>query len=109
MNDVNDRGAKKWNRLMIPEFKENLKNIYNNNNNDSKTEEEINKIKHVILLTAGNNTRVAISYNTTGTVYEICGYILKWNHKKEVVSIIDDYGDIKELKLTSIQSVNITG
>lgn len=104
--DVNDRGAKKWSKLMMPEFKENLRQIYNLPSN-TKSAEETAKLEDLILFVTGKKVRVAINYNPEGTVYEICGYILKWHSQAKAVSLIDDYGSIKELSFFNIEGIEI--
>lgn len=102
---INDRGAKKWSKLMIPEFKENLKQLYNSS--ATRSEEEMTRLKNQILLITGKKVRVAINYNPEGTVYEICGYILNYNSQSQVINVIDDYGRIKDLFLAEIEGIEI--
>lgn len=102
---INDRGAKKWSRLMIPEYKETLEKIYNSTT--IKSEEEAAKLKNIILFVTGKKARVAISYNPEGTTYEICGYILDYNSQTKVISVIDDYGRMKELHFANIEGIEI--
>lgn len=102
---INDRGAKKWSKLMIPEFKDSLKQIYNLS--ITKSDEEVTRLKKLILFVSGKKARVAINYNPEGTVYEICGYILNYNSQSQVISVIDDYGRIKDLSLAEIEGIEI--
>lgn len=102
---INDRGAKKWSRLMIPEYKETLEQIYNSA--IVKSKEEIAKLKNMILFVTGKKARVAINYNPEGTVYEICCYILDYDLQTQVISVIDDYGRIKDLDFAKIESIEI--
>ncbi len=106
MQNINDRGAKKWARLTIPEFKESLTEIYQQKV-DPKSAEQIEIIESLIRIVSGSKTRVTISYNPEGTTYQMHGYILNWSKDKQTVDIINDYGEQKELKFPYLQSIQI--
>lgn len=105
-NKVNDRGAKKWTRLTIPEFKESLIDIYQHKE-DKKSEEEKTKMKDLIVLAKSNHARVGINYSSKGSSYEINAYIIKWYPKQEIIELIDDYGEEKKLELCFIEGLHI--
>ncbi|NLJ71491.1 MAG: YolD-like family protein [Syntrophomonadaceae bacterium] len=105
-NQVNDRGAKKWTRLTIPEFKESLIDIYQHKE-DKKSIEEKAEMKKLIVLANSNNAKVGVNYISEDTIYEINGYIIKWYPKQEIIELIDDYGETKELKFCFIEGLKI--
>lgn len=90
---------------MIPEYKDTLERIYNDT--IIKSEEEMAKLKNMILLVTGQKVRVAINYNPEGTTYEICGYILEHHFQSQTITVIDDYGKIRELALVKVESIEI--
>ncbi len=107
MHNINDRGAKKWARLTIPEFKESLADYYQERV-DSKSAKQIEKLETLLMIVSGSKTRVAINYNSHGTTYQISAYILNWNKGQQTVDIINDYGEQKDLDFCYIESIEVT-
>lgn len=105
-DQINDRGAKKWTRLTIPEFRESLGNIYQYKD-EPKSTEQIAKLESLLMVVNGSKTRVGINYNLDGTTYEICGYIIKWHQQQRIIDLIDDYGEQKILEFCYIESIEI--
>lgn len=105
--DVNDRGAKKWGRLMIPEFKDNLEQIYTLNV-DHKSADNIARLEGIISLATGKSLQVAIDYNSNGTTYEVSGYILKYYAKEKLLHVIDDRGKERKISFINIENIELT-
>lgn len=106
MRNINDRGAKKWARLTIPEFKESLVDYYQEKV-DSKSAKEIEKLETLLMIVSGSKTRVAINYNPQGTTYQINAYILYWDREQQTVDIINDYGEQKGLDFCYIENIEV--
>ncbi len=104
--DVNDRGAKKWGKFMMPEFTENLKQIYNSPGY-AKSAPEAAKLEKLILSVTNQQIRVMINYNPAGTVYEMYGYILQWNQQQKIITLLDDEGRKRELHFSEVESMKI--
>ncbi len=104
--DVNDRGAKKWGSLMIPEFKDNLEKIHNLSI-DHKSAAAIASLETLISLVIGKSIQVAIDYNPDGTVYEIRGYILKYHSRDKILHIVDECGQEKNLDFINIEKIEL--